>query len=253
MYNTSKGSMNYCSKRTRKENRERNSESRGNCMPTTKGCGHRPQNSCGCGHRPQNSCGCGHRPQNSCGCGYKPQNSCGCGKNVGCNNKPEVVYYPCKEADCDNYIDRTNNLIGELSCKTNSLNENLMLALEDQGLVGQELSSIKGELASIGNALEVLKNGLCAAQNALNNVVEDIDENVIYNQANAANAINNAIDDEECIDNILDCLEEAVNDAFECLEDTGCPVLVPKPSKDHGCGCGNHNFQHNCEDDCDCD
>lgn len=228
MYNTNKCTMSYCSKRNRRENEGRRSESRSN----------------------QKNCNCmSSRKKNN----SRPQGSCGFGNNSGYNNKPDVVYYPCKEADCDNYICRANNLIGEASYKTNSLNENLMAALENQDLVGQELYSIKDELTSIANALEVLKKGLCAAQNALNNAVDNIDENAIYNQNNAVDAIKDAIDDQECIDNTLGCLEAAVNNAFECLQDTGCPILVPKPSNGYGCDCDNYNLQNHCNDNCDDD
>lgn len=227
MYDRNKGSMNYCSKRRRDDRRDVCSEQRDN---------NRQRN---------DNCVSAKREGN---CGSKHNNSCCCGNNSGCHSKPDVVYYPCKESNCEKYICEANNLIDRIACKTDDLNENLMVALEDQGLVGDGLSEIKKELSSIAHALGALQKGLCAAQNALDNVVEDIEENAVSNQNNAIKAINNAIDDEESINNILDCLDAAVNDAFECLEDTGCPVLVPKPSNE--CGCSERHCS--CKNDCGC-
>lgn len=159
---------------------------------------------------------------------------CECKKRP-CKKEPEVIYYECKESKneskkCDKFVKQTRNLIEKLECKSEKLEEDLETASANQALATQNLNDVKNKLAQI--------------QNDLNDVIDKVNNDIIPRQANAAEAINDAIETQQAIDDIIDCLEDSFKRTVKCLKDNcsdgSCPILIPKKS-----------CHHEWEDECD--
>lgn len=166
---------------------------------------------------------------------------CECNKKP-CKKEPEVIYYECKESKneskkCEKFIRQTHNLIEKLECKSEKLEGELDTASGNQALANQNLNDVKGDLAQIATKLGEL-------QSDLNDVIGRINNDIIPRQANAAQAINDAIETQKAIDSIIDCLEDSFKHTVKCLKDNcsdgSCPILIPKK-----------DCHHEWEDECD--
>lgn len=198
---------------------------------------------------------CKNQSSNGYWCKHKPS-SCSCHK------EQEVVYYKCKESKggskkCNKYICKTNELIEALEDKVDRLEDELTTAQENQVLAAEDLNNnIKPELQAIANALDGLRRGLETAENALQGVIDEINDEENPYLVKAEEAVEDALITQGQINDIIECLEHAFRNSVKCLKESGsgsCPILVPKPSCDHededDCGCKKHWED---EDDCDC-
>ena len=186
---------------------------------------------------------CKNQNSNGYWCKHKPS-------NCSCHKEKEVVYYQCKGSKggskkCNKYICKTNELIEVLEEKVDRLEDELNTAQENQVLAAEDLNNnIKPELQAIARALEGLRRGLETAENALQDVIDDINDEENPYLVRAQDAVDDALITQREIDEIIECLEHAFKGTVKCLKESGsgsCPILVPEPVCDH-----------DDEDDCEC-
>lgn len=175
-----------------------------------------------------------------------------------CNRKVyedrEVSYYEVKKHNnckkCKGNIEKTEKIIDEIECKSHKVTHDLVVAENNLKHVNPGFIDITKKVNILAMELGKMAKILQESQNLLGCIIKEL-ENIDPKQAIATQAVDNALNNQEDINEMLDYLEETVQETVCCLKqkDSEFPILIPVEKEGHGhhkepgCGCHKEHGQ----------